>query len=209
MDYRGAQSWRWPRRLLRTEFAALSLVSAGSIGAGYPLVASGQSLGFTRALFNRIGGYARWARFRTGDDIFMLFESRRAGARVGYVLDPEATVITTPPDGPLSFYHQRARWASKGFRFPMGAMLFSALVWSLNALLMATTAATALGWGWLLPWLIAALAIKAAGEITFLLEGRVLGLRGVVTDYLTGLPLHIPYVTVTGLAGTLQLFRWK
>jgi glycosyltransferase involved in cell wall biosynthesis len=209
VDYRGAAAWHWPRRLLRTEFVSLSLVSAGSTGAGFPLVASGQSLGYSRALFDRIGGYAHCARYRTGDDIFMLFEARRVGARVSYVLDSHATVVTTPPRSIRAFYHQRARWASKGFRFPPGALIFSSLVWLLNAGLLAGAVAAILGWGWLLPWLFGAAAVKASGEVAFLLEGRVLGLRGVVLDYLTGLLLHIPYVAVAGTAGTLQLFRWK
>jgi hypothetical protein len=139
----------------------------------------------------------------------VLFEARRAGADFGYVLAPEATALTEPPAGPAGFYHQRARWASKGFRFPKDAMVFSAVVWLLNVFLTAGGIAAVLGATGLLPWIGAALGVKAVGDLALLTEGRVLGLRGAVVDYLTGLPLHIPYVAVAGLAGTLQLFRWK
>ncbi len=210
VDYREADGWRWPRRLLRTEFVTLSLVGGGSLTTGFPLVISGQNLAFRKRLFESVGGYREHADIPSGDDVFLLFAAARAGTPCDYVLAPEAVVTTTPPAGWASFWHQRARWASKGVRYPRGPFLFSLLVWLLHALLLVAglglllvpRAATAV-------LLLATLLIKGAGDLALLRPGRRLGLTGVEIDYLTALPLHIPYVTLFGLAGALGLFRWK
>jgi len=209
VDYEGADQWRWPRRILRTEFIALSLAGAGAVGLGRPLVASGQNLGYTRALFEAVSGYQHCAGYRTGDDIFMLFAARGVGARINYLLDHSVTVTTEPPLDAAGFYHQRARWASKGFRYPPDARLISLTVWLQSLSLVGGVIGLAAGCAWLLPWLAGAVAVKAVADLAFLHEGRRLGLRGAVTDYLTGLPLHPLYIIAAGLAGSLQLFRWK
>jgi cellulose synthase/poly-beta-1,6-N-acetylglucosamine synthase-like glycosyltransferase len=210
VDYRDAQGWRWPRRLLRTEFVTLSLVGGGSLSTGFPLVVSGQNLAFRKSLFETVGGYREHAAIPSGDDVFLLFAAARAGTTCRYVLAPEAVVTTTPPAGWVSFWNQRVRWASKGVRYPRGPFLFSLLVWLLHALLLAA------GLGLLLDpkpataaLLLAALVIKGAGDLALLRPGRRLGLKGVEIDYLSALPLHIPYITLFGLAGALGLFRWK
>lgn len=209
VDYIGAQRWRWPRRLLRTEFVALSLAAAGSIASGHPLLISSQNLGFSRSLFRRIGGHTPHRGMPSGDDVFLLYAASAAGAPISYLLDADAAVLTHPPRGPADFYQQRARWASKGSRYPAMQLRFSLLVWALNALLLLAGAGVLGGWRALLPWLAGALALKVAGDLSLLRQGRRVGLHGAAADYLTGLPLHIPYVVIAGLGGVLRLFRWK
>jgi biofilm PGA synthesis N-glycosyltransferase PgaC len=210
VDYLGAQEWGWPRRLLRTEFLALSLAGAGAIATGGVLVASSQNLAFRRDLFERLGGFAAHAAIPSGDDVFLLFAASEAGAGIDYQLDPAGLVRTRPPEDTRAFWHPRARWASKGVRYPRGPFLVSLLVWLENALLLAggiSLLTAPLFPAWAL--LGAALAVKGAGDLRLLTAVRFPGQRGVVTDYLTGLPAHIPYITLFGLAGPLGLFRWR
>ncbi len=209
VDYIGADAWPWPRRLLRLEFVALSLAAAGSLAAGIPLVISAQNMAFRRDLYERCGGHGAHAAIPSGDDVFLLFAAHAAGARTGYVLDPAAVVETAPPVTLRGFYHQRARWASKGTRYPRRPFLMSFLVWLLNAGLIALIAAAAAGAAPLWFWAAGALAVKGIGELALLSAGRRLGLQHLLIDYLTGLPLHLIYVTFIGLAGAAGFFRWK
>jgi len=210
VDYLGAQAWGWPRRLLRTEFLALSLAGAGAIATGSPLVASSQNLAIRRRLFDEVGGFTEHAGIPSGDDVFLLFAAHAFGAGIDCQLDPAGLVRTRPPEGARAFWHQRARWASKGVRYPRGPFQVSLLVWLENALLLAggiaVLVAPALLTGILLA---AALAVKGAGDLRLLTAVRFPGQRGVVADYLTGLPVHVPYVTLFGLAGSMGLFRWR
>jgi cellulose synthase/poly-beta-1,6-N-acetylglucosamine synthase-like glycosyltransferase len=210
VDYEGAADWNWPDRLLRTEFVALSLVAAGSIAIRRPLVISAQNMAYRRSLYDAIGGQEPHSSIPTGDDVFLLFSAHASGAGISYSLHPDTVVRTQPPSGPRAFYHQRARWASKGPAYPAGPRTFSTIVWGLNALLLAglplALAGTIPGLG---PWLAAAWGLKGAGDVALLSRGNLLGLRGSLFDYLTGIPLHIPYVVFFGLAGRLGAYRWR
>jgi len=210
VDYRGADSWSWPRSMLRTEFVTLSVTGAGAIGEGHPLVVSGQNLAYRKALYRRIGGAERAAWIESGDDVFLLFQAHQAEADIGYVLHPEAVVRTEPPRDLASFYRQRARWASKGAHYPLGPMLFSLVVWLLNGmLLLGLPAALAFGWSSYLPWWGAALFVKGAADLALVGRTRILEVSAPERDYLTGWVLHIPYVFLIPIAGQLGLYRWK
>ena len=210
VDYEGAADWTWPKRLLRTEFVALSLVAAGSIAARRPLVISAQNMAYRRTLYEETGGQEPHAGIPSGDDVFLLFGAHAAGARLSYSVHPDTIVRTRPPSGLRAFYDQRARWTSKGPAYPAGPRAFSITVWGLNALLLAALplAVTGLIPG-LGPWLATAWGLKGAGDVALLSRGHILGLRGTLIDYLTGIPLHIPYVVFFGLAGTLGGYRWR
>jgi len=209
VDYENASLWRWPRRLLRFEFLSLSLTAAGSLARTVPLVISAQNMAFTRDLYFRCGGHEPRAAIPTGDDVFLLFAADAIGAGTGYVLDREAAVTTAPPATARAFYHQRTRWASKGLRYPLRPLLVSGLAWLVNALLLLAAVATLTLTPALWPAMVLALGLKAAGELALLRHGRDLGIDHLALDYLTGLPLHIVYVTAIGLTGALGLFRWK
>ncbi len=209
VDYAGAVAWRWPKRLLRVEFFSLSVTAAGSLAAGLPLVISAQNMAFTRDLFRRCGGYEPHAAIPSGDDVFLLFAADAAGIGTGYVLEPGAVVTTRAPASWAEFYHQRTRWASKGLRYPRRPRLVSALVWLVNASLLLSVAAAALGCGALWPWAAAGLVLKGLGEIALLRLTKRFGLKHLGIDYLTGVPLHLIYVTLFGAVGALGLFRWK
>ncbi|MFO7768713.1 MAG: glycosyltransferase [bacterium] len=210
VDYLDAGSWSWPRSLLRTEFVTLSIVAAGAIGEGKPLVASGQNLAYRKRLYGEIGGAETAAGIESGDDVFLLFQAHRADAGIGYLLHPEASVRTEPPEGPGAFYRQRARWAGKGVRYPAGPLLFSLVVWLINgSLFLGLPWALAAGMAAYLPWWGTALLIKGVADLALVGRTRILGVDAPERDYLTGWVLHVPYVFLIPIAGQLGLYRWK
>lgn len=210
VDYVGAVDWRWPRRLLRTEFLSLSLVGGGSIESGMPLMVSAQNMAYRREVYESVDGHTRHAEIPSGDDVFLLFDAHRAGSGACYVFDSDAVVTTHAPGSVTEFYNQRARWVSKGTKYPLKKLFLSSLVWLVNTLVLGgvITAIAGVTPG-LWPWLIASLILKGAGEVAILMRGREIGMRGILLDYLTGLIVHIPYVVLVGIAGTLRIYRWK
>lgn len=210
VDYLGADNWTWPARLLRTEFVSFSLAGASSIAAGMPLVISAQNMAYRKDLFEKTGGYAPNAQIPSGDDVFLLFAAVGRGARIGYLFEPEATVLTHPPESIGDFINQRLRWASKGIAYPPGPLLLSTLIWSVNTLFLAALIAAIVGgWSVLWPWLAVSFLLKATGEMALLIRGRYLGLRRILFDYITGIPAHMLYIVLLGLGGTMKLYRWK
>lgn len=99
-------------RLQAAEGSALLGVAAATALGGSPWLANGANMAFTRSAFDRVKGFQgdRWA---SGDDIFLLQRMKRAGMRIGYVLDREALVTVAAEPDLRGFWQQRLRWAGK------------------------------------------------------------------------------------------------
>ncbi len=94
------------------EQAALLGVAAGTALQGHAVLANGANLAFRKAAFLEVGGYAGdgWAG---GDDLFLLKRMRKAGLRIGYLLDKAVLVAVDAEPSIRGFGQQRLRWAGK------------------------------------------------------------------------------------------------
>ncbi|MEO8734786.1 MAG: glycosyltransferase, partial [Flavobacteriales bacterium] len=79
------------QRIQIDEQAALLGVAAGTALSGSPLLANGANMAFSKVAFQYVRGFEgdRWA---SGDDVFLLQRMKRAGKRIGYLLDLEVVV---------------------------------------------------------------------------------------------------------------------
>ncbi len=104
----------WLATFQALDLAAFMLLTGATVRAGRPLLANGANLGFTRALFDRIDGYAGLHDRASGDDVLLLHKvtTHRAG-RVGFVKAASATVDTQPVLTWRALWRQRLRWAAK------------------------------------------------------------------------------------------------
>ena len=100
------------QRVQVDEQMALLGVAAGTALSGSPLLANCANMAFSRSAFRAVRGFEgdRWA---SGDDVFLLQRMKRAGKRIGYLLDPEVAVTVQPEPGFKAFWQQRLRWAGK------------------------------------------------------------------------------------------------
>lgn len=100
------------QRIQIDEQAALLGVAAGTALSGSPLLANGANMAFSKVAFQSVRGFEgeRWA---SGDDVFLLQRMKRAGRRIGYLLDPEAVVAVQAETTFKAFWQQRLRWAGK------------------------------------------------------------------------------------------------
>jgi cellulose synthase/poly-beta-1,6-N-acetylglucosamine synthase-like glycosyltransferase len=195
------------------DFLQLMTAAAGSCAFGHPMAASGQSLGFRRAAYDEVGGYASVRHRVSGDDVLLLQLIRRTRRwRIPFCGDAEARVVHPPSPSLASFLSRRARWASNApLQLRLDPLFF---------LYMATTAAAAGGLAaggvlaaaghlsWSVPLL--AWGTKAAAESLLAVVGAR---RFGRTDLLRALPawllLQPLYVLGVGLVGPFGFFRWK
>ena len=96
------------------DVAGTMILTGGAVGLGHPILANGANLGFSRALFERVGGYAGHTHLASGDDVLLLQKvvNGRAG-RVVFLPSPEVSVSTAPTPNWAALGRQRLRWAAK------------------------------------------------------------------------------------------------
>jgi len=116
------------------ELAGMVGMAAGEALMERPGLANGANMAFTRKAFEQVEGYIGDKR-ASGDDVFLVERMRKAGLRIGYLVDPEAAVTVEPEDTWTGFMQQRLRWAGKmrALRglFPWLGLLALLLPWGL------------------------------------------------------------------------------
>ncbi len=101
-------------RLISLEMAALTGISAGSLGHKVPTMCNGASLAFRRSSFEQVGGHKDNLSVPSGDDEFLLHKMFAAfpdGLR--YCTDPRGLARTDATSDPAAWVQQRIRWSSK------------------------------------------------------------------------------------------------
>jgi len=126
------------QRFQSLDFAGMMLMTAAGLHSGRFTLGNGASLGFRRAAFEAVGGYAGNKQYASGDDVFLLRKiAQRFPGQLGFLKDAAATVHTTMKPNWQSFLRQRLRWGTKNRRAASGG-----------------GATAALGVAFLLSWLI-------------------------------------------------------
>jgi hypothetical protein len=87
-------------------------------GAGYQsgnqLLANGANMGFSKQVFNDLGGYAQFPNKASGDDMFLLHHFHQHYPKsIQFLKTLSAVVVTQPEHSIKSLLRQRIRWASK------------------------------------------------------------------------------------------------
>ena len=104
---------------LLTSFQALDMIGMMVItGAGYQsgnqLLANGANMGFSKQVFNDLGGYSQFPNKASGDDMFLVHHfHHNHPKRIRFLKSLLAVVVTQPEYAIKSLLRQRIRWASK------------------------------------------------------------------------------------------------
>jgi cellulose synthase/poly-beta-1,6-N-acetylglucosamine synthase-like glycosyltransferase len=128
-------------KLQALEFISLISSAAGSCNAGFPLLANGANMAFTRQAYETCGGFTGNMQYPSGDDMFLMMSiKKKFGAEAIRFLRSQEAIVSTPAIQEWRpFIQQRIRWVSKsrGYTDPIqiGASLSVFLV---NAWLVVT-----------------------------------------------------------------------
>ncbi|MBM3411767.1 MAG: glycosyltransferase [Bacteroidetes bacterium] len=191
------------------------LVLQGITGAGLQLrllyMANGANLGYPRSVFEAVKGYEGNEKLASGDDFFLLHKIKKQWpSQIYFLKNRQAIMQTAAMPNWTSFLQQRIRWASKSpYYSDLMLKIILVSVWVFNALLTIGSLLTLLnpnyGMLFLFVWFC-----KTIVEWPF-----VKSVAGFFNHQIQWLefflfqPLHVLYITGTGLLGLQSSYEWK
>ena len=191
------------------------LVLQGITGAGLQLrwiyMANGANLGYPRFVFDAVKGYSGNEQVASGDDFFLLHKIKEQHpSQIHYLKDSRAIMQTAAMPDWYSFLQQRIRWASKS-PYYTDLVLKGVLggVWIYNATLLLCVLLTiitpTIGSVVVVAW-----CCKTIVEWPFVKSvAKFFRHRISFLEFFLFQPLHILYMTVTGLLGLKGSYEWK
>lgn len=197
---------------MKLEFLSLVASGAGGIGMGKPLMCNGANLAFRRDVFLMDEINITGSGFASGDDMFLMHSiAERLGVGKVHFLKCKDAIVKTPSPASLrSFFMQRIRWGSKTRAYPNTFTASVALIVFLNSITL--FASTVMLWFQpqaFIPVMIS-WSLKAIGDFfvlypatKFLSERKLLWLLPIFQ------PVHVIYITVSGLMSFFPWFTWK
>ncbi len=207
--YRSDGSYNTPvRHLLKLEYFSQAAIAASSTGLGYPATCVGTNLAYRRKVYDELDGFGKFRPAVSGDDDLFLSRVRDDSKwKIAYAYLPGTHIPNESPNSWRKFYHQRLRFASKGFKYPLKMTLSLMIYYFFNVSLLAMSLLV-----WREPrfWKVVLLffSMKAWSEYRFLHScstrfGEKLRWRQIFPASL----LHILYVVWFGAAA--QFISWK
>jgi cellulose synthase/poly-beta-1,6-N-acetylglucosamine synthase-like glycosyltransferase len=195
--------------LLALEYFSHAAITATTTARECPATCVATNIAYRREVFLQLDGFGRYKNYPSGDDdLFMQRVRDETQWKIRYAASPESHVSNTPPASCKKFYHQRLRYASKGFFYPAAitALLTGYFLFNLFFLLLPLLALNKIIY--IIP-LVCGFLIKLAAEMIFffktadaLHDKRNLALLPVFSL------IHIPYVVYFSLAAQIQSFEW-
>ena len=200
---------RWIHHVLALEYFSHAAIAAATTGLGYPVTCVGTNLAYRKRVFLDLNGFGPFRHIHTGDDDLFLQRVREETRwQIRYATDPRTFVYNFPPDSFTQFYHQRLRYASKGFYYPVKVTAILIGYYLLNLLLFLGIPFVAFTGQPIWPFILA-LSFKAAGEWRFLHAAcRRFSSCSILKYFPLAFVLHVPYVVYFGLLGQFQKFQW-
>jgi cellulose synthase/poly-beta-1,6-N-acetylglucosamine synthase-like glycosyltransferase len=194
----------------KLETLGFTLIEAAGYNRNKPLLASAASLGYSRDLFFKCGGFDGLYNLASGDDDMLIHRMAKIeGTKFAYNWDTSAIMPTAPVDSWKALLQQRARWGSNGAKYENKA--YSAFLFCIYAFFV---------WIFVSPWLILAglpvcyalvpFSIKICSDFLLLFTGAI---RLKSLKFLWCFPfveiIQIPLFTLAVPLGSLGLYKWR
>jgi cellulose synthase/poly-beta-1,6-N-acetylglucosamine synthase-like glycosyltransferase len=196
-------------RLLALEYFSHAAISATTTGLGYPATCVATNIAYRKELFLQLDGFGRYKNYPSGDDdLFMQRVRDETRWKICYATGTDTHVYNTPPASWNKFYHQRLRYASKGFFYSTAitALLIAYFLFNLLYLLMPLLSLQ--NKYYLFPLLISLLLKLLAETIFFYQTANIIHDKRNLSILPLFSLLHIPYVVYFSLAAQVQRFEW-
>jgi len=196
-------------RLLALEYFSHAAVAAVTTELGFPLTCVGTNLAYRKCVYEQLGGFGKYQTLLSGDDDLLLLRVRdETRWKIEYVHSSESQVWNEPPATFSQFYHQRLRYASKGFLYPFKVTLSLVSYFTLNLLLLLLPISL-IWFPWQFLFIPLIFGLKIFTEYYFLKTAAVYlkDLRHLKFVPLASL-LHIPYVVYFGIMAQVEKFQW-
>lgn len=203
-------SGRFLHSYQKLETLGFTLIEAAGFNRNKPLVASAASLGYSKDLFFKCGGFEGLYDIASGDDDMLIHRMAKVeGTKFAYNWDASAIMPTAPVDSWKALLQQRARWGSNGTRYESKAYsVFLFCIYAFFVWLFVSPFLCLLG----MPvcYALVPFAIKICADFLLLFTGA---LRLKSLKLLWHLPLveiiQVPLFVAAVPIGMLGWYRWK
>lgn len=196
----------------RLEFAGLNLSAAGLIAINKPIICSGANLAYRKKVFIEVGGFGDTINYSSGDDDFLLQKIASLGKwNIKFAYSKSAKVFTNGKENLSGFVNQRARWASKGFRYEsISTILLLIIIFLFYIMIPIQLILFFLGNSIIGISLIAAVFAKLLSEFLVMQKGlNDLYDKSLLRYFLTAEIFQIPYIIISPIIGIFGKFNWK
>ncbi len=190
----------------RLETLGFTLIEASGFNRNKPILASSASLGYSKDLFFKCGGFEGLYDLASGDDDMLIHRMAKIeGTKFAYNWDTSAIMPTAPVDSWKALLQQRARWGSNGTKYESKA--YSAFLFCIYAFFVCLFI---LPWLTTLPFFLCFFSIKLFFDFLLLFTGAI-HLRSI--KLLWCLPIvelvQIPLFTAAVPLGIMGWYKWK
>lgn len=203
---------RFFSKLQSLEFMSLISSAAGACNAGFPILANGANMAFSRLAYNTCGGFTGNTQYPSGDDMFLMQGIKKQfGAKAIRFLRSGNAIVNTPAaNGLKAFYNQRKRWVSKsrGYTDPL-LIAASVLVFLVNAWLVTLPVLTTFFPGNSLLF-VAMLLLKLLIDFPLMFSfSRFQRSHSILWLFPLMELLNAMYTLIIGIAGNTGKYEWK
>ena len=199
-------------RMQKLEFAGLVLTGAGLIGIGEPIICNAANIAYRRKAFEEVSGFTYKHSLASGDDELLMQKIRQVTTyKIKFCMNKEAVVRTSSNSSLNQFYQQRKRWASKGLFYSNHILILKLIMIFLFYLSFPLQLVLGIIYEPIfLLWMLLFFVIKAMMEYLILKTGAdYLFNKSILRPFILAEILHIPYILIAGISGTLGNYIWK
>jgi len=199
-------------KLQSLEFISLISSAAGSCRAGFPILANGANLAFTRQAYESCGGFSGNMQFTSGDDMFLMMsiKSKLGVKAIRFIRSEEAIVNTPASQEWKSFIQQRLRWVSKSRGYTDPVLIAASILVFLTNTWLVFMGLAALVFHEYLQFFVLFYILKLSVDFP-LMSGFSRFQRSVSLLWLFPFMelLNAFYTLVIGIAGNIGKYEWK
>ncbi len=197
------------KKILALEYLSHASVAAATSGLGFPVTCVGTNMAYRKSMYLAIDGFGEYKNQISGDDdLFLTRVREQKKYRIAYANDAGAQVFNNPPRLWSKFIHQRMRYASKGFKYPIKVTVALLTYFIYNLLLFILSFTVWFNREYLILFLMV-LAVKWAAEFFFMYKAaKTLSDLRNMKVFLFAALFHIPYIVVFGFLGQFDFFKW-
>lgn len=196
----------------KLEFMGLVLVGAGLIGTEHPTICNAANIAYRKKVFDEVNGFMDNLNLSSGDDELLMQKIHKiTDYKIKFVFNENVIVKTKPNKNMRQFFHQRKRWASKGLFYENKLLILRLIFIYLFfvGLLVQFFFGIFLDSIFFISFIISIL-LKMIFEYRILKEGIPLLINSINKKvFLLAEVFHIPYIIISGFAGSLGNFKWK
>lgn len=197
------------QKLLAMEYFSHATIAAASTGLGYPLTCVGTNMAYRREVYLELNGFGKFKNVHSGDDDLFLQRVRENTTwEIKYAVAEESQVKNAPPTSLKQFIHQRLRYASKGFKYPLKISVSLAVYYFFNVFLLLLGMLCFVNSSVFISFALILLVKGLADFCLMKKSAKTLNTKIYFIFFPIVNILHIPYVIFFGLMGNIMKYEW-